>query len=270
MGAKSGRPFVIAALRLPPFIGSPHPEALPLTDIIDFALRNVTRAHEAGVDAICLQDIGCYPVSQNQADIHLSIANMTAIGCEIRTKFPDIVLGINTISPGATQSLAIANAIGAKFVRIKVYSGVVSRSEGIVEGCAFEALEIREKIKASNDILIFADIHDRDSSPIGNKKIEATIFDAVVLSRADGIILTGSSIEETVNMLDAAKILGLNVPIFVGGGININNINLIRHIANGLFISKSLWNTPDKGNKTRMWADWDSSHIKSLMKTIEI
>ena len=55
------RPLVIAALHLPAFQTSGHPEAQPVSAVTDYALRNAERAVRAGVPALYLQDLGDYP-----------------------------------------------------------------------------------------------------------------------------------------------------------------------------------------------------------------
>ena len=44
------RPIVIAALHLPPFPGSGHPDAQPLRAITEYALRNIARAVSVGAE----------------------------------------------------------------------------------------------------------------------------------------------------------------------------------------------------------------------------
>jgi uncharacterized protein len=130
-------PQIIAALHLPPFQGSNHPDRRSLVEIRDYALRNVEFAVKAGLTGLYLQDLGDHPVAP-LVPTHV-VAGMAAIGSAVRTAFPDLSLGVCLMSHGAREPLAIAQAIGAQFVRLKVYVGVMIKAEGMLQGCAYEA-----------------------------------------------------------------------------------------------------------------------------------
>jgi predicted TIM-barrel enzyme len=83
---------VIGALHLPPFPGSNHPDQRSLSEIRDYALRNVEKAVKAGVSGVYLQDLGDHPVApQIQA---YSVAGMSAVGAAVRAAFPGLYLGV--------------------------------------------------------------------------------------------------------------------------------------------------------------------------------
>src|SRR5664279_2747731 len=146
MNTKS--PKVIAALHLPPFPGSNHPGQRSLPEIRDYALRNIEAAMKAGVTGFYLQDLGDHPVAP-QVEAH-SIAGMSVIGAALREAFPNLYLGVCLMSHGGREPLAIAQAIGAQFVRLKVYVGVMVNAEGLLQGCAYEAVQYRAQIGAQD------------------------------------------------------------------------------------------------------------------------
>ena len=119
MNSKLMIPKVIAALHLPPLPGSAHPDRQTMQQIREFALRNSEMAVEAGIKSLILQDLGDHPVAR---PIHPHIiAGVTAVGTWIHDQFPELQLGVSLLGHGARETLAIAQAIGARFVRLKVY-----------------------------------------------------------------------------------------------------------------------------------------------------
>ncbi len=194
-----GKPLVIAALHLPAFPASRHPDAKPLAAIFDYAVRNISRAVEAGVGAVYLQDLGETPHAP--APQPHTIAGMAALGALVRREFPELPLGICLIGHGAREPLAIAQAIGAQFVRLKVYVGAMVKAEGILEGCAYEAIQYRSAVQAE-EIAILADVYDRTGAPLGRMPLVEEARQAATFGRADGLVLTGQSVDELLAMLD--------------------------------------------------------------------
>jgi membrane complex biogenesis BtpA family protein len=188
-------PLVIAALHLPAFQIPGKSETNPVSAVIDYALRNTERAVRAGVQALYIQDLGDYPwASTIQPQ---TVADLSVIGAALRGEFPELFLGICTMSHGAREPLAIAQAVGAQFVRLKVYIGAMVKAEGILQGCAHEAISYRSQIGAEN-IAILADVYDRTGEPLGRVSLKEAATQAAVFGRADGLILTGHSFEESL------------------------------------------------------------------------
>ena len=164
-----GCPGVIGAFHLPPLMGSQHPSAQPISVAVDHALRNIEKAVKAGVPAIYLQDLGDTPIATS-IQPHTAAA-LAVVGAAVRREFPDLALGICMMSHGCKEPLAIAQAIGAQFVRLKVYVGAMVKAEGLLEGLAYEAIQYRAHLHA-NDIQIFADVYDRTGKPMGRMPLE--------------------------------------------------------------------------------------------------
>jgi len=260
----SQSPLVIAALHLPPFPASGHPEAQNTLSIIDYALRNASLAVAAGVAALYIQDLGDHPWGR-KVQPH-TLAMMSVIGGKLRQEFPDLILGVCLMSHGAREPIAIAQAIGAQFVRLKVYVGAMVKAEGILEGCAQEAISYRTQIRAEN-IAILADVYDRTGIPLGEPSLMEAARDAALFGRADGMILTGRSRDESLEMLAEVKSADLGVPLFLGGGANANNIGEVLGNADGAIVSTAF---KASGGWTRdsLAADWDVGQIKSFMDAV--
>jgi membrane complex biogenesis BtpA family protein len=257
-------PKIIAALHLPPFPASGHPDRKSMQDIRAFALRNTELAAKAGIGALALQDLGDHPVSRPIPE-HI-IAGMAVIGSSIRAEFPDLALGISLLGHGAREPLAIAQAIGARFVRLKVYVGAMVKAEGLLEGCAAEAIQYRQLIGAE-DIALFADVYDRTGEPLGRLPLVEEVRQATVFGRADAVVLTGKSFAETLSMISEISSSEVETPILIGGGVNADNVKHALRVAEGVIVSSAF---KPVGGFTRdtMLMDWDQGKMMAFMDVV--
>jgi len=258
-------PVIIAALHLPPSAAFNQPTSMPMDEVVDFALRNVEKAVRAGVPAVYIQDLGDLP-SAPHIQPH-TVAFLSVVGAAIRREFPQLTLGVCMMSHGAREPLAVAQAIGAQFIRIKVYTGAMVKAEGILEGCAYEAIIYRTQIGAE-DIAILADVYDRTGKPLGELPLVQAAHFAAVHSRADGLILTGFSFEESLSMLGEVKEANLGVPLLIGGGTKMENIKEALKVCDGAIVSSSF--KPVGGwTKESMLTEWDFERIAQFMDAIK-
>ena len=256
------RPTVIAALHLPPSPAARRTESLPMKKIIDFALRNTEKAVKAGIPALYIQDLGDIPIAP-QAQPH-SVAFLSVVGATLRDAFPNLALGVGMLSHAAREPLAVAQAIQAQFVRIKVFTGAMVKAEGILQGCAYEAIRYRTEIGAEN-IAILADVHDRTGKPLGEMPLKEAAHFTAVHSRADALVLTGFSFAESLEMLEQVRIANLDVPLLLGGGADAKNISQALQYADGVIVSSSF--KPVGGfTHEGMLTEWDYERIQQFMQ----
>lgn len=257
-----GKFAVIAALHLPPFPASANPTAQPIPAIAEYAIRNTEKAVKAGVHALYLQDLGDYPVASG-VQPH-TVAGVTAVGAAIRREFPDLTIGVCLMSHGAREPLAIAQAIGAQFVRLKVYVGAMVKAEGVLHGCAHEAVSYRAQIRAG-EVVILADVYDRTGEPLARMPLGEEARQAATFGRADGLVLTGRSLEESVSMLNEVRAAKLGVPLLLGGGATAENIARFRDLADGVIVSTA-FKTVGGWSPESFSADWDEARIAQFVR----
>jgi membrane complex biogenesis BtpA family protein len=232
---------------------------------MDYALRNTDKAVRAGVSALYIQDLGDYPWAPSIQP--QTVAVLSVVAAALRREFPELTLGICTMSHGAREPLAIAQASGANFVRLKVYIGAMVNAEGVIEGQAHEAISYRSQISA-RDIVILADVYDRTGVPLGSTSLKDAATQAAVFGRADGLILTGHAFKESLEMLSTVKGLDLDIPLLLGGGANADNIVRALAIADGVIVSSAF--KPEGGwTHAGIAQDWDEEQIKAFMEVVD-
>jgi predicted TIM-barrel enzyme len=161
----------------------------------------------------------------------------------------------------------VANAIGAQFVRLKVYVGAMVKAEGILEGLAYEAIQYRAQIKADR-VQILADVYDRTGEPLGRTALVEEARQAAVFGRADGLIITGMSWAQSLDMLHEVQSANLGVPLLLGGGANAENIAEALRFADGVIVSSAFKSTAG-WTREALLAEWEEDRIQQFMQAVE-
>jgi uncharacterized protein len=237
-------PHVIAALQLPPFRAE---RRWSMAWYEDFLLTNARVFVEGGIRAIKVQD---ETREAGRATVH-TVARMAALGTAFKREFPDVDLGIIVQAHDPLGPIAIADATGAGFVRLKVFVGAVLNAEGERHALGVEALDYRASLGRS-DIRILADVHDRTSVPVTPVPHDKAALWAQSLG-ADALVLTGDSFSDTLHRIDSARAAGVRRPILIGGGVDESNVREALGSADGVIVSTSLRRPDVKANDLVLW-----------------
>ena len=245
---------IIAALQLPPFrVGATR----PMSWYEDFLLSNARIFVEAGITSIKVQD----ETREEGAASVRTVARMAALGRAFRQEFPAISLGIIVQAHDAVGPLAIADACGADFVRLKVFVGAAVNAEGMRNALNVQATQYRDQI-GRPDIRIYADVHDRTCVPLAGMPQDMAAVWAQQLG-ADGIILTGANFADTLGRIAAARAAGVVKPVLIGGGVTADNIGSALAAADGVIVSTALLRD---GAAADDFAMWDREKVLRLVE----
>jgi membrane complex biogenesis BtpA family protein len=223
-----------------PVIGVVHLKPLPgysehksMEDVLEAAIKDAVKLKEGGVDGIIIENYGDKPYYPTNVPPHI-VASFSIIVHEIK-KLIDIPIGINVLRNDAISALAIATVNKCDFIRVNVFSYAYITDQGIIEGKAHEIIRYRNHLRSN--VKIFADIFVKHSFPLFNLSIETVAKDTYYRCKADAIILTGEETGKEVNIENVLKVKSvLEAPVFIGSGININNIEKYLNIADGFII----------------------------------
>jgi membrane complex biogenesis BtpA family protein len=210
-----------------------------LSAILDAALAEAAILAENGVDGLMVQNLGDIPVALEAT--REQVAWMTRITADIRARFA-LPVGLNMLENDAAAMMAVASASGADFVRIKIYVGTMMTPFGLETAKAHDAIKARNALGA-DDVAIFADVHDRTGTPLASGGFIEDVEFAVRLGYADGLVLTGKSYPETLDLVRVAKGKYPDVPMLVGGGVTRENFREVASLADGAIVSTSLKNS---------------------------
>ena len=229
-----------------PIIGVVHLHALPgapknektLEEIVDIAVEDAVTYEKGGVDGVIIENAGDVPYFPRRVSVE-TVAFMTYIASRVKDNIK-IPVGINVLRNDAIAAIAIAHAVGGKFIRVNVLTEAVVADQGIIEGEAHKVLRFRKRIGAES-IKIMADLRVKHAKPLVDRNIKVSAKDLALRGCADAIILTG----ETTGVppaIDAIKNVknSVEVPVFAGSGINYKNIEEYLKICDGVIVGSSL------------------------------
>jgi membrane complex biogenesis BtpA family protein len=236
---RSGRKPVVGMVQLPPLAGGSGYRGGSIQEVLDVALSEAGILSDNGVDVLMIQNLGDIPVAAYAAPVQ--VAWMTRVTAEVQQKFGRPV-GLNLLENDAEAMFAIASAAQADFVRIKIYVGAMMTPFGIETAQAHAAIKARNSWRAEK-VAIFADVHDRTGTPIASGGFEEDVEFAVRLGGADGLVLTGKSYPQTLELVAAARAKYPLTPILVGGGVTAQNFGEVTQTADGAIVSTSMKET---------------------------
>jgi uncharacterized protein len=229
---------VVGMVHLLPLPASPgHGDTVAA--IRDRAIVEARTLADGGVDAILLQNTGDEPFTLRGGPT--TVACMSVIGAAVAREVR-CPIGVNVLANGSIEALAIAQAIGAVFVRIKVYCGAVVTTGGVVEGNASDALAFRRAIGASH-IAIAADVYDRTSAPLADLPIEVMADLVHRHGRADALVVTGGSVDDSLGRIGDVKRAVPDAIVLAGGGTSSENVDRFLAEADGVIVGSSVKDT---------------------------
>jgi membrane complex biogenesis BtpA family protein len=234
--------MLVGMIHLPALPGSISYTGRRFTDIVDQALGDARALQAAGFHAGMIQNSHDLPFTATV--LPEAIAFLTAVGWEIRREL-DFPLGVNLLKNDAPAALAVAAAIGATFVRLKVYVGAVLGAEGVLAPSAADALRTRQRLGSSTEI--WADVLDRTSVPLVHQPVAEVADWAVKFGQASALIVTGGDWPSTLEMVAAARQGAPATPIAIGGGITQATIGQAFACANIAIVGSALEERPFTG-----------------------
>lgn len=125
-----------------PIIGMVHLKALPGSpayrgnwkEILEAALKDAEALYKGGVDGIQLENQFDKPFLKTEQIGPETTAFLTAAGCAVKDRYPEMPIGINIHLNGGIHAMAAAKACGAQWIRVfHLANGYISNS-GYVDG----------------------------------------------------------------------------------------------------------------------------------------
>lgn len=231
-------------LHVPPLPGSPR-STQTLEALQEFVLQDARSLQAGGVDGFFIENYGDLPFFPDSVP-PITIASLSVIARAVRRE-TSLEIGINVLRNDGKSALAIAQAVGAQWVRVNVLTGARLTDQGIIEGKAHELLRYRKKIGATS-VQILADISVKCSSALSDRTLEAEVEETVTRSGADGLIVTGASTGKAVDSEELTKIkdTAKQFPVWIGSGVTEENISKLLPFADGFIVGTSLKRSIDE------------------------
>lgn len=233
---------VVGMVHLDPLPGSPGFDG-DRDAMLERARADARALDAGGVDAVMVENFGDAPFYPDDVPKHV-VASMTRAAVAVADE-TDLPLGINVLRNDALASLAVAQAVGAAFVRVNVHTGARVTDQGVVEGRAFETMRERDRLDC--DVAVFADHDVKHSAPLASGDFTAESFaDNVERGLADAAVLSGMGTGHAVDLdelrtaAERRERFDLDVPLFVGSGVTSETVGEILSVADGVIVGTAL------------------------------
>src|SRR5215471_2606150 len=175
--------LLIGVIHLRPLPGSPEWDG-GLDAVINSAIRDAQAYARGGAGALFIENFGDVPFTKSRVGPE-TIAAMAVAGCEV-SRAVKLPIGFNVLRNDACAALALCAACGGSFIRVNVHTGAMLTDQGIIEGNAFSTLRYRRQI--CPEAQIFADVHVKHATPLGDWSLEEAARDTLERGLANALI----------------------------------------------------------------------------------
>lgn len=254
---------IIGTVHVDPLPGAPRYDGSPLRDIAARAVEDCRAYLDGGVDVLLIENAGDVPYRRPELVGPETVAGLTAVGTTIRAALPDAPMGVIIVAHAVLQSIAVAKAIDATFVRANQWVHGYVANEGYVEGVAAEALRYRAAIGAE-DVRIVADVHVKHGSHaiVGDLSLAQLTHDVEAFD-ADVLIATGNHTGDPtpiaeVEAIKAAATRG----VLVGSGLDASNAAELLTVADGAIVGSAM------KRDGVWWERVDRARVEAIMRAV--
>ena len=229
-----------------PVIGVIHAGALPGTprssqtvaELIASAKQEAQLYREAGVDGVIVENMHDVPYLRGEVGPEI-VAAMTAICIEVKTECR-LPVGVQILAGANIEAMAVAHAAALDFIRAEGYAYAHVADEGLIQASAAKLLRYRRMIGAER-VQVWTDVKKKHAAHAITADVSlGETAETVEFMGADCVIVTGSATGKppTVADVKAAK-SHCRLPVFLGSGIDENNIAEFYEHADGFIVGSA-------------------------------
>jgi membrane complex biogenesis BtpA family protein len=221
-----------------PLPGSPRWDG-SMERVVAAAVADARTLIEGGMDALLIENHGDAPFTPGRVEA-ATVAALAVVAREVRAALPGTTLGINVLKNDARSALAVACAVGARFIRVNVHAGAVVADQGLVQSEAYGTLRDRRLLGA--DVRIFADVGGKHATPLAPVDLEQHARDLRHRGLVDGLVVSGPATGAATSLTDVKRVRGAvpDVPILVGSGVTPETASELLSVADALIVGTSL------------------------------
>ncbi|MEZ6242807.1 MAG: BtpA/SgcQ family protein [Phycisphaerales bacterium] len=230
--------------------GSPAHEGESIESIAEAAAKEARTLADLGFDALIIENMHDRPYVHGDALGPEVVSAMTRVGLEV-ARAVDLPLGVQILSGGNRQAIAVAKTIGASFIRCENFVFAHVADEGLLAKAeAGELLRYRKSIGAG-DVAIFADVKKKHAShAITGDVTLADCVHAAEFFGADGVIVTGAATGRPTDPTHVGQArAATELPVLVGSGVTPERVPILLEHADALIVGSALkrdglWSNP--------------------------
>lgn len=206
-----------------------------LAAVVDRAVAEARLYRQAGLDALIVENMHDTPYLKGGVGPEI-VAAMTQVAAAVRQE-SGLPVGVQILAGANREALAVAQAAGLQFVRVEGFVFAHVADEGLIESCAGELLRYRRMIGA-DDVQVFADIKKKHSAHAITADVDlAETAKTAGFFGADGVIVTGTATGAETDPAEVAAVRrAVELPVLVGSGVTLENLDRFVGTAHGLIV----------------------------------
>lgn len=220
--------------------GTPRHEA-PIEHLAAQASIEARVLLDAGFDAVLIENMHDRPYVHGDRLGPEIVAGMTRVGVEVAST-SDSPLGVQILSGGNRQALAVALAIGAAFIRCENFVYAHVADEGLLAEAEAGALLRERKRIGAEHVAILADIKKKHASHAITADISIEdAAHAAAFFGADALVVTGAWTGQPADPDDARRAREASgLPVVIGSGVTAENIAAMLDAADAVIVGSSI------------------------------
>jgi membrane complex biogenesis BtpA family protein len=160
----------------------------------------------------------------------------------------ELPIGINVLRNDARSALAIASAVGGRFIRVNVLVGMMYTDQGPIVGEAAEVARLRASL--CPDVEIWADVMVKHAVPPPGSDITRLAGETVNRGLADAVIVSGTGTGSAPDPGDIAAVrAAVATRVVVGSGATVENLEALTADADTVIVGSSVEVDGRAGNR---------------------
>lgn len=228
---------LIGMIHIPATPGTPH-SRVGVAEIVARAVSDARVLQEAGFDGVIVENMHDRPYVNGPHDAVLTSTMTLAVDAVVREVGKSLKVGVQVLSRGEREAVAIAHACGAHFIRCENFVFGHVADEGLMQDAAAGSVLRYRKSIGAESVKIFADIQKKHASHAMTSDLSiADWAHAAEFFSADGLIVTGASTGSPTDISDVAMARkATKLPILVGSGVTPGQVESLFACADGLIV----------------------------------
>ena len=251
---------IIAMVHFPALPGTPlYDNKKGLDFIFNSAFNDLKNLQDAGVDAIMFgnENDRPYELKVNRA----TLSTMSYIIGRLSDKIK-IPFGVNVLwDPIST--IALAASTNANFVR-EIFTGTYASDMGIWSPDAGKAMRYRNSL-GRNDLQMYFNISAEFAYSLDRRTVAERAESTVFSSIPDAVLVSGQITGQSAKLDEIKEVHKIipDTPVLANTGVNINNVEEILKVTDGVIIGSSLKVNGDT------WKNIDLNRAKKFMTKVK-
>ena len=251
---------VIAMVHFPALPGSPlYDEKKGLNFIYESIEADLINLQKAGVDAVMFgnENDRPYELKVNKATLSTMSYMIGKLSAKINIPF-----GVNVLwDPMSTIALAVST--NAQFVR-EIFTGTYASDMGIWSPNAGEAMRYRNSLRRK-DLQMYFNISAEFAYSLDRRSISERAESTVFSSIPDAVLVSGQITGQSAKLEEIKQVSKIipNTPVLANTGVNLDNVEEIFKVTDGVIIGSSLKINGDT------WNNVDLNRAKTFMTKVK-